>query len=87
MPRVYLPVAARGLAGGIESVEVVGGRVLDLIDELERQFPGVKARLCAGNRLQPGIAAVINGSVASLGALQPVPESAEVHFLPALGGG
>ena len=64
-----------------------GRTISELIEELDRQYPGVKARLCAGDRLQPGLAAVVNGSIASLGVHQGILEPAEVHFLPALGGG
>jgi hypothetical protein len=37
--------------------------------------------------LRPGLAVAINGTVSRLGLRQPVPAGAEVHFLPAIGGG
>jgi hypothetical protein len=37
--------------------------------------------------LRPGLSVAVNGTVATLGLLQQVPAGAEVHFLPAIGGG
>jgi molybdopterin synthase sulfur carrier subunit len=87
MARVWIPPLLRDLTGGEESVVVPGARVSQVIDELERLFPGVKGRLCAGGGLRPGMAVVVDTAVAGLGLLQPVGPDSEVHFLPAIGGG
>jgi molybdopterin synthase sulfur carrier subunit len=87
MARVWIPAALRSLTGGQECVELSGTRLGDVVDALESQFPGTRARLVQGDRLRPGIAAVVDGEVARLGLLQPVGPDSEVHFLPALSGG
>lgn len=84
---VFLPPAMRALANGRESVEATGATVREVVRDLERQFPGIELRLLHDGALRAGLSAVINGSVAARGAGQPVPDGAELHFLPALGGG
>lgn len=87
MPRVFLPPNLRPLAGGRESMELEGRTVGELIANLDAACPGVRERLMAGDRLKPGLAVSVGGSVSSLGVRTPVPPDAEVHFLPAIGGG
>lgn len=87
MPTVYIPPLLRDLAAGVEQAETTGATVRQVLNSLEAQFPGIRERLCEGEALRPGISVAVNGSVSSQGLLQKVPEGAEVHFLPALGGG
>jgi molybdopterin synthase sulfur carrier subunit len=61
--------------------------VRDVIDALERLYPGVKARLCDGESLRSGMVVVVDTEAARLGLGQPVGEGSEVHFVPAIGGG
>ncbi len=86
MPRVYIPSNMRTLTGH-DIVDVTATNVREAIDELEQRFPGVKAALCAHGRLMPGISVVVDGRIGTLGLWQPLSEDAEVHFVPALGGG
>ncbi len=87
MATVWIPTPLRSVTGGQQTVTVPGTRVGQLIDELERIFPGIKDRLCHADGLRPSIAVVVDGEVARLGLLQPVGPASEVHFLPALSGG
>jgi molybdopterin synthase sulfur carrier subunit len=64
-----------------------GARLRDVINDLERQFPGIAARLVESGRLAAGIAVAIDGEIASMGLLSPVGAASEIHFLPAVGGG
>lgn len=66
---------------------VAGATVAEVIENLDRLFPGIKARLCEGNRLRAGIAAAVDTQITRLGLQQPVSDSSEVHFLPAISGG
>jgi molybdopterin converting factor small subunit len=84
---VWIPSLLRDLTQGQETVRVPGGTVRQIIDALERRYPGIKDRLCQGGRLRPGIAVAVDGQVASLGLLQMVGPDSEVHFLPAVSGG
>jgi molybdopterin synthase sulfur carrier subunit len=77
----------RGLTGGQESVEVPGQTVGQVIAALERAYPGLQARLCEGERLNPAIVAHVDGKVVRLGLSETVEERSEIHFLPAIAGG
>jgi len=84
---VWVPSLMRGLTGGQESVEVLGQTVGQVIAALERAYPGLQARLCEGDRLNPTIVAHVDGKVARLGLSETVEEHSEIHFLPAIAGG
>ncbi len=42
---VRIPTPLRTLTKGAAEVQAAGGTVQDLVDDLERQFPGLKERL------------------------------------------
>jgi len=77
------------LTGGQQKVQVAGRTVRQVIDNLERAFPGLKMELYDEEEdvVMPGIAVVIDGETTQLGLLEQVREDSEIHFLPALGGG
>ncbi len=87
MPRVWIPSLLRELTDGQETVTVPGTTVGDVIEQLERRHPGIKARLCDDNGLKPGIAVIVGTEVSVLGLRQSVGPETEVHFLPAISGG
>ena len=66
-------------------MEASGRTLRDVIDSLERDYPGVRERLVEGDRLRPGLAAAVDN--AFVGLLQPVEETSAIHFVPALQGG
>jgi sulfur-carrier protein len=84
---VWVPSLLRDLTGGKETVRVSGATVREVIDAVDRLHPGVRARLCDEDGLRSGVAVAVNTQFATLGLLQPVPPGAEVHFIPAIGGG
>jgi sulfur-carrier protein len=87
MATVFVPALMRKLTAGRERVTAHGRTVGCLIDDLDRQFPGFRDYLVEGGDLKPAIAVSIDGEIATGGLLDPVQDSSEVHFLPALGGG
>lgn len=87
MASVFLPPSWRDLAGNVLEITVEGGTVRQLLNSLEEKFPGIRDRIVEDDAIRPGLAICINGTVSRLGLRQPVPAGAEVHFLPALGGG
>jgi molybdopterin synthase sulfur carrier subunit len=87
MPVVWIPAALRSLTHQQESVRLVGTTLRAVIDELDGRFPGIKDRLCEGDRLRTGLAVVIDTEVIRAGLDQAVEENSEVHFLQAIGGG
>ena len=87
MPTVWIPATLRALTNQQETVCVGGATVGEVIGQLDAQFPGIKARLCAGDNLRPGLVVAIDTEVSRAGLGQSVDENSEVHFLPAIGGG
>ena len=87
MPRVFIPPAIKKLTNDQAVVVTSSKSIREVIDDLERMFPGVRQRLIDGDELRPGMAVTVNGNVTSLGLLQRLDKDAEVHFLPAVGGG
>ena len=87
MPVVWIPSLMRDLTGGAHQADVPGQTVGQVIDALERMYPGVKERLCEGNRFKSSVVASVDGNTAKLGLRAPVGEHSEVHFLPMVAGG
>lgn len=77
----------RNLTGGEANITLPGTTVREVIDNLESRYPGMKERLCEEGRLRPGIAVYINGLLSRGSVLERVDADAEIHFLPAIGGG
>ena len=77
----------RKLTDGQDQVSVEGSTIQQVVDNLEATFPGIKDRVCDGDRIRPGLAVVIDEEVAQLGLLQRVKEDSEIHFVPAVSGG
>lgn len=87
MAQVWIPPLLRDLTGGQECATVAGTNVRELIDNLELVYPGLRQRLCRDEELRPGMAVVVDGSLARLGMLEAVQPASEVHFVPAIAGG
>lgn len=87
MPRVFIPPLLKPLTGDVEDLEVDAKNVRQVIDELERRFPGIRDRLCDGDELGAGLSVAVDGNVSPLGLLQKLTDESEIHFLPAIGGG
>jgi len=89
MPEVWIPTAMQQLTGGKQRVQVAGATIRQVVNNLEKAFPGIKGRLCdpEEDELLPGVAVTVDGEVSLLGMMEAVNEGSEVHFLPAIGGG
>ena len=77
----------QGLTGGLQTVEIEGSTVRQIVENLEKAHPGMKERLVEDSRIKPNISVAVDGEITPLGMLEKVGESSEVHFLPAIGGG
>jgi len=84
---VWIPSLLRDLTAGQETIEVPGTWLGEVLGELERRYPGIKARLCEGEGLRPGLAVVIGSEFSQMGLSQPLLPDSEVHFVPAVAGG
>ena len=87
MARVFVPTMLQAAAGGVKEVEVDARNVRQVIERLDEMFPGIGARLVADGELRSNLAVAVNGEVARMGLLERVGADAEIHFVPAIGGG
>ena len=89
MAEVWLPTNMQSLTGGQQRVQAGGNNVRQIINDLEKQYPGLKEMLYdeEEDNLMPGLAVIVDGDASLIGLLERVREDSEVHFLPAIGGG
>ena len=87
MAIAVIPALLRKFTDGRERVEASGRNLRELIEDLERQFPGFASNLLEDGDLKLSIAVSIDGEMGGAGLQDPVGEHSEVHFLPAIGGG
>ncbi len=87
MARVFIPTMLQPLAGGVKEVQIEAGNVRQAVDELDKLFPGMKARLVEENKIRSNLAVAIDGEVGRLGLLEKLSDDSEVHFVPAISGG
>ena len=88
MARVFIPTLLQTLTGGHASVEAEGATVRQVIESLERAWPGIRERLLDdGGRLRPNISVAVDGEVTPMGLLEAVSPASEVHFVAAIKGG
>jgi molybdopterin converting factor small subunit len=73
MITVFIPPQFRSLTSGTETVEVDAASVRQAVLQLDELFPGISVS--------------ISGRISGLGLFQKVSAGAEIHFLPAIGGG
>jgi sulfur-carrier protein len=87
MAVVWVPSMMRDLTGGQDRAQAPGGTVAEVVEALEKAYPGFKDRLLVQGQLAPGIMATVDGKRALRGLQQPVAEDSEVRFLPIMAGG
>lgn len=86
MPTVRLTSLLRPLAGGLSSVHAEGPTLRAIIEDLDRQFPGLGDRIIDSGVIRPDVmVAVGSDEVSDLDVA--VASDAEVHILPAIAGG
>ena len=88
MALVWVPTNMRKFTGGQSKVRIESGETLrDLIDNLERRYPGIRAMVVHDELVREEIAVFVDGENIHQGLFQPVRENSEIHFLPMLAGG
>ena len=88
--KVRIPVQLRSLTNGSELVTASGQSVLEILDDIESQHPGVKERICESDgRVRRFVNIFVNEEdIRFLQNLEtPVKESDEVSIIPAIAGG
>ena len=87
MATVFIPTMLQKMTGGIKQVDLEAKNVRQIIDGLERLYPGMKDRLVEDGAIRSNLAVAVDGDIARMGLLEKVGENSEVHFVPAIGGG
>jgi molybdopterin synthase sulfur carrier subunit len=87
---VRIPTPLRTLTKGSEEVTAAGATVADIVEDLERQYPGVKSRLCDD---KGEVRRFVNIFLADedirflQGLRTPVEEGDQISIVPAIAGG
>jgi sulfur-carrier protein len=87
---VRIPVQLRALTNGEEVVKASGKSVLELIDDIDQRFPGVKDRICeTSGQVRRFVNIFVNEEdIRFLENLQtPISDKDEVSIIPAIAGG
>ena len=87
MPTFFIPAPIRDLTGGKASVVIAGSSVRDAIESLEAEYPGVRDRLCEGDKVRSNISVMVDGHISHLKMREKLREDSEVHFVIAISGG
>ncbi len=91
MPQtVIIPTPLRKFTNETELVQVEGATIGEIFNQLDVQFPGLRARLCEENgELRRFINVYVDGEdIRFLDRLQtPVGDRAEISIVPAIAGG
>lgn len=88
--KVRIPFAIQSLFDGATEVEAEGRTVREIIDDLERRYPGVKQRLCDDDgELRRFVNIFVNDQdIRSLKGLETeLSEKDEIAIIPAIAGG
>ena len=87
MAEVWIPTQMQFFTGQKRCVEIQGETIGQIINNLDKNFPGLKTHLAYNGEIMPGLAVIVDGEDTHLGMLQPVKVDSEIHFLPSLAGG
>ncbi len=90
MPTILIPNPLRKLTNDLDTVSAAGGTVGELIENLDKAYPGLKERICdeAGS-VRRFVNIYVNGE--DIRFLEekatPVTEADEISIVPAIAGG
>ena len=87
MATVFIPTMLQKMTSGVKQVDFEAKNIRQVIEELDRLYPGMKDRLVEEGAIRSNLAVAVDGEIARMGLLEKVGENSEVHFVPAIGGG
>ncbi len=90
MSSVFIPSPLRRYTAGQSKVQAGGSTIGELIENLERQYPGVKSRLCdESGQIKRYINVFVNDEEirALQGANTRLVDKDEISIVPAMAGG
>ena len=87
--KVRIPTPLQRLTQGKEVVEANSGSIIDLIDDLEKKYPGIAERITEGGKVRRFVNIYVNEEdIRFLQAEQThVKDGDEVSIVPAIAGG
>ena len=88
--RITIPTPLRRFTSDDATVEVEAETINDVLDEMDRKYPGFKARICEENgKVRRFFNIYVDGEdVRFMDDLETkIPEGAEVSIIPAISGG
>ena len=87
--KVRIPTPLQRLTQGKEEVEGISGTIMDLIQDLDKRFPGIGERISEGGKVRRFVNIYVNEEdIRFLKAEStPVKEGDEVSIVPAIAGG
>jgi len=88
--KVRIPTPLRSLTAGQSVVEIDGKNIGEIIDLLDKQYPGIKARICdETNQIRRFINIYLNEEDIRFkqGQATALKEGDEVSIIPAIAGG
>jgi molybdopterin synthase sulfur carrier subunit len=87
--KVRIPTPLQRLTGGLEVVDADAGTVIELVQELDKKFPGIGERVSEGGKIRRFVNIYINEE--DIRFLQAeataVKDGDEVSIVPAIAGG
>ena len=87
---VRIPTPLRRVTSGASEVSVDASNVKQMIEDLERQYPGMRERICESDGQVRRFVNVFVGDedIRFLQGLEtPIPEGTQVSIIPAVAGG
>ena len=88
--RVRVPTPLRKLTNGVDEVNAQGNNVRALVEDLERNFPGIKERICdESGKIRRFVNIYVNGDdIRFLQNLETsLKEGDNISIIPAIAGG
>ena len=86
---VNIPTLLRPLTDDQKRIDIVGASVLEIIEQIERQYPGVKERLMVGGKVHRFVNIYVNDDDIRFadGLATRVRDGDSITILPAVAGG
>jgi molybdopterin synthase sulfur carrier subunit len=87
--KVRIPTPLQRLTQGKEEVDGIEGTIINLVDDLDKRFPGFGERIAEGGKIRRFVNIYVNEEdIRFLNAEQtPVKDGDEVSIVPAIAGG
>ena len=88
--KVRIPTPLRSLTAGQSVVEINGKDIGEVIERLDKQYPGIKTRICdEGNQIRRFVNIYVNEEDIRFkqGQATALKEGDEVSIIPAIAGG